>query len=90
MNRIALYALELYQRLAPRRVRDACRFQPTCSEYAKIAIEKHGWLQGVALAAKRLKRCVPPNGGVDLTGLKLNDAEAARWWEAWPDRPEQP
>ena len=90
MKRLANCAIELYQRFAPRRVRDACRFQPTCSEYAKIAIEEHGCLRGIALAAKRLKRCVPPNGGVDLTGLKLSEEAAARWWEAWPNKPEQP
>ena len=81
MKRVALGALELYQRFAPRRVRDACRFRPSCSEYAKLAIKEHGFLRGTVLAVRRLKRCVPPNGGVDLTGLSLSAAQAEWWWK---------
>ena len=76
MKRVALGALNLYQRFAPRHVRDACLFQPSCSVYAQLAIEEHGVLRGVALAAKRLKRCVRPNGGIDLTGLSIDATEA--------------
>ena len=44
----------------------ACRFQPTCSEYAAEAIEKHGVLRGVSLAVRRILRCAPWHpGGVD-------------------------
>lgn len=43
-----------------------CRFQPSCSEYAKLAIRAHGPLQGTALAARRLCRCHPFHpGGFD-------------------------
>ena len=79
MKRVAIGALNLYQRLAPRRVREACLFQPTCSEYAKLAIEEHGVLRGTKLTARRLLRCVPPNGGVDLTGLSLDATQARRF-----------
>jgi len=37
----------------------ACRFTPTCSEYAEQAIKKHGILKGSALAAKRISKCHP-------------------------------
>lgn len=37
----------------------ACRFQPTCSEYAALAIETHGLLRGAILALGRLARCHP-------------------------------
>jgi putative membrane protein insertion efficiency factor len=37
----------------------ACRFQPSCSQYAIEAIESHGPLKGMALAARRLARCHP-------------------------------
>ena len=37
----------------------ACRFVPTCSEYALEAIERHGVLRGSWLAAARLLRCHP-------------------------------
>lgn len=37
----------------------ACRFQPTCSEYAVLAIHRHGVLKGSWLALRRLSRCRP-------------------------------
>jgi putative membrane protein insertion efficiency factor len=37
----------------------ACRFQPTCSEYAAVALENHGILRGGALALRRLSKCHP-------------------------------
>lgn len=44
----------------------ACRFQPTCSEYATIAIHEHGWIRGGWMALKRLSRCHPGSkGGFD-------------------------
>jgi hypothetical protein len=36
-----------------------CRFQPTCSEYAVIAVARHGWLRGSGMAIARLSRCHP-------------------------------
>jgi hypothetical protein len=44
----------------------ACRFEPTCSVYAREAIERHGLARGAALAARRLLRCHPfRRGGFD-------------------------
>ncbi|MBQ0073813.1 MAG: membrane protein insertion efficiency factor YidD [Prevotella sp.] len=40
----------------------ACRFTPTCSQYAKEAIIKHGPLKGLWLAIKRICRCHPWGG----------------------------
>ncbi len=43
-----------------------CRFVPTCSEYASVAIATHGPLRGVVLATGRLLRCHPfRRGGLD-------------------------
>lgn len=36
-----------------------CRFEPTCSQYALDALERHGALRGSALATGRLLRCHP-------------------------------
>ena len=40
----------------------ACRFQPTCSQYAYTAIERHGVLRGAWLAMRRVARCQPFGG----------------------------
>ncbi len=40
-----------------------CRFAPTCSEYARTAIELHGPWRGVWLAIQRLARCHPFDPG---------------------------
>ena len=37
----------------------ACRFEPSCSQYAIEAIETHGAVKGLGLAARRLSRCHP-------------------------------
>jgi putative membrane protein insertion efficiency factor len=43
-----------------------CIFLPTCSEYAYVAMLRHGILRGAALAAKRIARCHPlSKGGLD-------------------------
>jgi len=38
-----------------------CRFYPSCSNYAILALEKYGFLKGWYLAIKRIKRCTPDN-----------------------------
>ena len=44
----------------------ACKYEPTCSMYAKEAVERHGALKGLWLAIKRLLRCHPfTRGGFD-------------------------
>lgn len=44
----------------------ACRFEPTCSEYASTAISQYGVLRGLRLAACRLLKCHPFHpGGMD-------------------------
>lgn len=51
-------AIRLYQRYAPERVRRKCLFKPTCSEYAILAIEKYGVIQGLHKSYIRLfKKC---------------------------------
>jgi uncharacterized protein len=44
----------------------SCRFTPSCSQYAREAIMRHGAVRGTWLAARRLVRCHPFNpGGFD-------------------------
>lgn len=40
----------------------ACRFEPTCSEYASDAIRRHGIARGGWMAIRRLARCRPGGG----------------------------
>lgn len=43
-----------------------CRFSPTCSHYAQVAIRRHGAVKGTALAVWRVGRCNPyGKGGID-------------------------
>jgi uncharacterized protein len=36
-----------------------CKYLPTCSEYAYVAVVRHGWLRGGWLALRRFGRCHP-------------------------------
>ncbi len=49
----------LYQYLISPLFPGSCRFKPTCSEYAKLAILKYGVLKGFFLGLKRLSKCHP-------------------------------
>jgi putative membrane protein insertion efficiency factor len=63
---VALVALRGYKRFVSPVLPPACRFVPTCSEYAAEAVEKHGVLRGGTLAVRRLVRCGPWHpGGFD-------------------------
>jgi uncharacterized protein len=58
--------IRIYQRTAGKMLPQACRFHPSCSEYAVQAIEHYGALRGAGLAARRLLRCGPWHpGGLD-------------------------
>ena len=67
MTRLLVALLAFYKgRLSPFLPR-ACRFTPTCSEYARLALLKYGLLSGLGKGAGRLLRCHPLHpGGVDL------------------------
>ncbi len=67
MKALLLKSVDFYQKnISPRKKSACCRFVPTCSEYAKIAIERYGAARGSALAVKRLLRCQPLcKGGYD-------------------------
>jgi len=70
MTRILLALIAAYRRwlspalhaISP----GGCKFVPTCSEYAQVAIATYGPLKGAAMAAWRLLRCHPfTHGGFD-------------------------
>jgi len=55
-------AIRGYQQLISPWLRPACRYQPSCSEYAVEAIETRGLVRGSWLGLRRLCRCHPLGG----------------------------
>ncbi|WP_261873574.1 membrane protein insertion efficiency factor YidD [Vibrio rarus] len=55
---VYLYRVGISPFIGPR-----CRFTPTCSEYAILALKSHGFVKGCWLSGKRLLKCHPYNDG---------------------------
>ena len=87
MKRAALTLIRAYQLLISPVLPPACRFYPSCSEYAREAVEKWGIVQGLGLTARRLARChpwgghgvdpVPENQGLGFRGQGLGNTTTA-------------
>ena len=58
--------VKTYQALASTKVRNRCRYEPSCSAYMILAVEKYGFWHGFCKGMKRWRSCKPPNGGYDL------------------------
>ncbi|MFZ1828649.1 MAG: membrane protein insertion efficiency factor YidD [Candidatus Competibacteraceae bacterium] len=66
MRALLIALIRVYQLLVSPLLGNHCRFYPSCSQYAREALEQHGVLRGVWLAIRRLLRCHPWHpGGVD-------------------------
>jgi putative membrane protein insertion efficiency factor len=66
MKALALWMIGTYQRWISPQLPPSCRYVPTCSEYAREAIDRLGLLRGSFMAGKRLLRCHPfVKGGHD-------------------------
>ena len=66
MKFAVLSLLELYKAFVSPFLPPACRFEPTCSEYMRQAVEKYGAMKGSWLGIKRILRCQPfSKGGYD-------------------------
>lgn len=63
MRRILVLLVDGYRRFLSPMLPPLCRFEPSCSSYAREAIERHGAIKGVLLAAWRILRCNPFNKG---------------------------
>lgn len=59
MKFLVLDLLGIYKAAISPFLPPACRFEPTCSEYARQAIEKYGVVKGTWLGVKRILRCQP-------------------------------
>ena len=62
LQRIVISVIAIYQKYLRLGLPPSCRFTPSCSEYAKQAIAKYGFLKGTLKAAKRLLLCQPFSG----------------------------
>jgi len=66
MKNILILMIKFYRYFISPLKPPSCRFFPTCSEYAILAIEKYGVLRGGVKAVRRILRCHPFNpGGYD-------------------------
>lgn len=63
MRTIAVFLITVYQKVISPLFPPSCRYVPTCSQYAKEAIEKHGIAYGAYLAVRRILRCHPFHAG---------------------------
>ncbi len=67
MKRCLIKLIRFYQRQISPRKRPCCRFYPSCSQYAVLAIEKYGVFRGSIKAILRILRCNPLfRGGIDF------------------------
>lgn len=66
LKKAVVFAIDAYRYALSPFLAPHCRFTPTCSQYAREAVQKHGALKGGYLAARRLLRCHPFHpGGYD-------------------------
>lgn len=85
MQRFLIWLLRGYKRWLSPFLPSACRFHPTCSVYAREAVEKHGACRGLWLALRRLLRCHPFHpGGFDPVPEPGNGDETSRPAESSP------
>jgi len=61
-RKIATVPILFYQYAISPILPSSCRYTPTCSEYSKQALIKHGIIKGSKLAAKRIASCHPWGG----------------------------
>ena len=59
---IFLSIIYIYQNLISPLIPARCRFTPTCSQYSKESIKKHGPFKGIVLTFKRIIKCHPWGG----------------------------
>ncbi|MDA8428343.1 MAG: membrane protein insertion efficiency factor YidD [Geobacteraceae bacterium] len=66
LKSITLLIIRFYQRLLSPLLPAACRFYPSCSEYSRDSIVRHGFVRGMWLTMIRLSKCHPFHpGGFD-------------------------
>lgn len=62
LKKLALLLVRFYQLAIRPLLPNACRYTPSCSEYATEAVQKYGAFKGLWLGLKRILRCHPWGG----------------------------
>lgn len=87
MKSLLIGLIRMYQRWASPTLRGSCRYTPSCSEYARQCLQRHGTWRGLRLTLARLGRChvdapaghdpVPPRDRIPaaLRGQEVRPAE---------------
>ncbi|MFA5498175.1 MAG: membrane protein insertion efficiency factor YidD [Candidatus Cloacimonadia bacterium] len=65
LNKIFVWMIIFYQRTISNVIPPACRFTPSCSEYARQAFVKHSFFKALNLSIKRVLKCHPFHPGGD-------------------------
>ena len=81
MRKIFVLMIKAYQKLISPLLTPRCKYYPSCSTYAELAISESG-IKGFFMAAARLVRCNPfSNGGVDYPSknavIKIRERQVA-------------
>ncbi|WP_413627427.1 membrane protein insertion efficiency factor YidD [Fructilactobacillus vespulae] len=73
MKNFLLGLINFYQKWISRYTPASCRYQPTCSNYMKIAVERFGFFSGVIMGIARIIRCNPfVKGGLDPVPFRFS------------------
>jgi len=62
IRKIFTFPIIIYQHVVSPLFPSSCRYSPTCSNYSKEAIDKHGIIKGTILSVKRISKCHPWGG----------------------------
>ena len=76
-SKLASFLVDVYRVCLSPFKAPCCRFEPTCSQYAKQALQRHGFFKAILLISKRLLKCHPWGGcGYDpVPPVKKNKKE---------------
>ena len=70
MKNIVIKLIKIYQSI-PFKSHNKCKYIPTCSNYAILALDRFGFIKGTLLTIKRILKCNPfTKGGIDLVPEK--------------------
>lgn len=86
LRRVLIGIVRFYQRGVSPFTPAACRFTPTCSEYARQSLERHGALRGGWLSVRRILRC-HPWGGQGYDPVPADPSGTGRLAPSPPDQP---